>query len=132
MSPKGSPGEFRGEEEWTVSMIAIILGTTARAMYRYLSGERYPEVRMMKRFEELFGWPATEQVALVPWAGYDLRYSMVLRMVMEDWKHNNPRTEVRGRLKCRFDSPRGNYSQGQLERAEREKKGVIKITSEKV
>lgn len=122
MSPKGSPGRLRTPDgAWTVSQLAMVLGTTARAMYRYLSGERYPEVRMMKRFEALFGWPATEQVQLVPVAGYDLRYSMVLRQVMDDWTHNNPRTQPSGDLRCLYDSPRGNYSRGQLERSAREK-----------
>ena len=122
MSPRGRPGQLRTPDgEWTVSQLSVILGTTARAMYRYLSGERYPEVRMMKRFEALFGWPAMEQVQLVPVAGYDLRYSMVLRQVMDDWTHNNPRTQPSGQLRCLYDSPRGNYSQGQLERWSKEK-----------
>lgn len=122
MSPRGKPGELRTKDgEWTVSQLAVLLGTTSRAIYRYLSGERYPEVRMMKRFEALFGWPAVEQVQLVPVAGYDLRYSMVLRQVMNDWTYNNPRTKTSNQLRCLYDSPRGEYSRGQLERAARER-----------
>jgi hypothetical protein len=117
VSPKGGPGKLRTPDgEWTTSQISVILGCTGRAMWRYLSGERYPEVRMMKRFEALFGWPARDQIELIPVAGYDLRYSMVLREVIEDWKHNNPRTQPSGELRCLFDSPRGNYSRGQERR----------------
>lgn len=122
MSPRGNPGELRTPGgAWTVSQLSVLLGTTARAMYRYLSGERYPEVRMMKRFEALFGWPAVEQVQLVPVAGYDLRYSMVLRQVMDDWTYNNPRTQTSRELRCLYDSERGNYSRGQEERFAKEK-----------
>lgn len=120
--PKGRPGELRSIEEgqWSVSQISVVLGCTGRSMWRYLNGERYPEVRLMKRFEALFGWPAREQVDLIPVDGYDMRYSMVLRQVMDDWRYNNPRTVPSGELRCLYDSPRGNYSRGQLLRAARE------------
>lgn len=115
--------------EWTTSMVATVLGTNAKTLARWLHGERYPEVRMMKRIEQLFDWDCAEQVKLIPMYGYDMRYSMVLQMVMDDWKLNNPRTLPSGQLRSRFDSPRGNYSAGQLERWAKEK-GVTKITPE--
>lgn len=124
MSPYNS--DFRTPEgEWTDSMISVLLGTTARSLYRYLNGERYPEVRMMKRFEHMLHWSASEQVELVPMYGYDLRYSMVLRMVIEDWKVNNPRTLPSSKLRSLFESPRGNYgnyTEGQLERWVKERR----------
>jgi len=107
--PKGGPGQMRQGGEWTASMIATLLGTNKRSFMHYLTAERYPEVRIMKRIELLFGWPASEQVALVPLAGYDMRYAMVLKQVMEDWKYNNPRTTLRQDLKCIVESPRGVY-----------------------
>jgi hypothetical protein len=107
--PKGGPGLMRQDGEWTITMIAILLGTNSRSLRHYLTAERYPEVRIMKRIELLFGWPASEQVALVPLDGYDMRYSMVLKQVMDDWKHNNPRTQLRQELRCIVESPRGTY-----------------------
>lgn len=127
MSPKGSPGKLRKGGEWTNVMLAVVLGTNAKTLGHYLNGERYPEVRMMLRFERLFHWDIAEQVKLVPLVGYDLRYSMVLRMVVEDWKHNNPRTQRRQELKSLFpEATRGRYSRGQEERHG----GVTKITSD--
>ncbi len=138
MSPKGNPGQPRTPDgAWTVSQVAVVLGATAKSLSRWLHGERYPEVRMMKRIEELFDWDCAEQVKLIPMRGYDLRYSMVLQQAMDDWKFNNPRTQMSGELRSMFDSPRGNYSHGQLgrwakhrARLEALEEGVTKITQE--
>lgn len=123
---------------WTTSMVAVVLGTNKETLGRWLNGLRYPEVRMMKRIEHLFNWDCAEQVKLIPMLGYDLRYSMVLRQVMEDWKVNNPRTLPSGKLRSAFpESPRGNYSHGQYGRwarakAQEEASGdsVTKITQD--
>jgi len=97
------PGARRAKRlaspEWTTEQIARILGMHNVVLGRFINGVGYPEVQTMKKFEYLFGWPCSEQIDLIPFLGAttgrqkkDLRYSMVLRQVIEDWKHNNPRT----------------------------------------
>jgi hypothetical protein len=90
--------------EWNIVMIAKILGTTGVSVGRYLSGERYPEVNMIKKLEILLGWKAQDQVDLIPLTGSDLAYSMKLRKELEEWKIQNPRTVPAARLVSRFPS----------------------------
>jgi hypothetical protein len=92
--------------DWNLNHLAAILGTTGVSLGRYLMGERYPNVEMMKRFEVLFGWKASEQIDLIPYPfDYeDMRYAMVMRQVINEWKLANPRTEPAGSLKSRFPS----------------------------
>lgn len=89
---------------WNITMIAKIAGTSGVAMGRYLNGERYPEVLMIKKLEVLLGWKAQDQMDLIPLAGKDLRYSMKLRQELEEWKIQNPRTVPAARLVSRFPS----------------------------
>ena len=90
--------------QWNITMLATILGTSGVAMGRYLNGERYPEVKMIKKLEILLGWKAQDQMDLIPLAGQDLRYSMKLRQELEEWKGQNPRTVPAARLVSRFPS----------------------------
>jgi len=83
--------------DWTIQDLAKALGMHSVVLGRYVNGVGYPEVQAMKKFEYLFGWPCSEQIDLIPFHGegrqdMDLRYSMVLRQVIDDWKHNHPRT----------------------------------------
>lgn len=84
---KGTPipvDQRKLPRDWTMVQAAYVLNCTVVTMFRYLNGTRYPEVRMMRRIERIFGWPATDQIQLIPYEGYDLTYGMVLRQVMEE------------------------------------------------
>ena len=95
--------------EWNTTLIAKILGTSSASFGRYLCGERFPEVPMIKKLEILLGWKAQDQIDLIPLVGYDLRYSMKLRQELEEWKVQNPRTvpaaELRSMFPSRLDDP---------------------------
>lgn len=80
--------------EWGQHQLAALLGIAEQRLGRPLAGLEYPSLHTMQKFEVVFGWPVSEQVALIPylWEEPDLRYAMVLRQVINDWKANNPRT----------------------------------------
>lgn len=84
---------------WTNNQLAMILATRAHTVARWRTGERYPDVRALLRIELLLGWPAAEQIVLIPPVGNDLRYAMVLNEVLKEWMIANPRavpaTELR-------------------------------------
>lgn len=90
--------------QWNQSMIGKILGTSGVVMGRYLSGDRYPEVSMIKKLEVLLGWKGQDQLDLIPLTGKDLRYSTRLRKELEEWKDQNPRTVPSADLVSRFPS----------------------------
>lgn len=94
--------------DWNVEQLAAILGLTGAAFGRLVNGERYPSLDTVFKIEHIFGWKATEQVALIrrPWEEPDLRYGMVLHQVIEDWKPANPRTLTTHELRCLI--PRGD------------------------
>lgn len=64
---------------WTHHYVADRLGTKTINVTRWLNGERYPDVRAIVRIAEIWGWPATEQIVLVPAKGYDSRYGDAFR-----------------------------------------------------
>ena len=66
---------------WTMKSAAYVLNCTVVTLFRYLNGTRYPKVAMMRRIEVIFGWPAADQLQLIPLHGTDLTYGMVLREV---------------------------------------------------
>ena len=68
---------------WSHGFVATVLGIRNNAVTRYLNGERYPEVRAMLSIEKHLGWPATEQIALVPHEGYDERYADAFRTILD-------------------------------------------------
>lgn len=90
--------------EWNLNMIGKLLGTSGVAMGRYVNGLSYPETIMIKKLEVLLGWKAQDQLDLIPIVGKDLRYSMVLRQELEEWKDQNPRTVPAAGLRSRFPS----------------------------
>jgi transcriptional regulator with XRE-family HTH domain len=100
----------RAAEGWTDYQIAIILGVQAPTFGRWRSGLRYPDVRMLKKMEAVFGWPAAEQIDLIPLSGYDLRWSMKFTPILNEWKMANPRTvsvkELRALHPIRSGRPR--------------------------
>jgi ribosome-binding protein aMBF1 (putative translation factor) len=89
-------------------MIAKLLGTSDQAISRYLSGQLYPNVRMIKKLEAMLGWKAQAQLDLIPVVGHDHRYGMVLRQELEEWKQQNPRTVRAAGLKSLFPTKFGD------------------------
>lgn len=88
--------------EWNLNMIGVLLGTSGVVMGRYVNGLSYPETIMIKKLEVLLGWKAQDQLDLIPIGPRDLRYSMVLRQELEEWKIQNPRTTPAANLRSRF------------------------------
>lgn len=94
--------------QWGQHHIATLLGFTPTAWSKILNGQLYPaKLQQLQRIEIVFGWPASEQVQLIPpyweWpvqasgdqrAGdaTDLRYAIKLGRVVAEWAEANPRT----------------------------------------
>jgi hypothetical protein len=70
--------------QWDMTNVAYVLNCGKTTVFRYLNGSRYPELRMMRKIEHVFGWPASEQVKLIPLAGYDAVYGLVFRQVLDE------------------------------------------------
>ena len=96
---------------WGQTHLANLLGITNVMRGRYLNGLSYPTLKMMQKFELVFGWPVREQVDLIPpfwtWPDqaqhakgvpqqdpHDLRYSMKLQQILREWSEANPRTQL--------------------------------------
>lgn len=97
-------GQRTPEGEWNINMIAVLLGTHGVALGRYLNGLSYPGTRMIKKLEALLGWKAQSQLDLIPFTGHDQRYATVLRMELDEWKIQNPRTTPAKDLRSLFPS----------------------------
>jgi transcriptional regulator with XRE-family HTH domain len=93
-------------EGWNDGQLAVLVGVTPAAFARWRAGLRYPEVRMLKKIEAIFGWPAAEQIELIPMSGHDLTWSMKFTQILNEWKAANPRTvpvkELRSLYSTRF------------------------------
>lgn len=79
-----TPGRRPGHTGWTHSWIATVLGIRVSNVTRWLAGVRYPESRTMLRIEKQWGWPAAEQIALLPLEGYDDAYATAFRAVLDE------------------------------------------------
>jgi transcriptional regulator with XRE-family HTH domain len=113
-------------------MLAMLFGLSMPALSRYLHGQAYPTLQSIQKFEAVLGWPASEQVQLIPpyweWPVQnggpgggtrgeptDYRYSMKLRQVIQEWADANPRTtpgvEIRQHpnIPSRAGTPRGEF-----------------------
>ncbi len=97
-------GKRTPKGEWNLDMIGVLLGTRGVLMGKYVNGQQYPSLRMIKKLEVLLGWKAQAQLDLIPIHGIDLRYSMVLRHELEEWKLQNPRTTPAADLRSLFPS----------------------------
>lgn len=103
MSRHAAPGE------WAHTHLAQLFGISNVTLGRYLNGLSYPTVQSMQKFEIVLGWPAREQMDLIPpywtWPDQpvstsykpqgnptDLRYALKLRQVLNEWGQANPRT----------------------------------------
>lgn len=77
---------------WTNAQLGKLLSVRQQSIGLWTSGEQYPTTKNLKKIEAVFGWPASEQIDLIPLEGRDLRYGMVLNKVLNEWKAANPRT----------------------------------------
>jgi transcriptional regulator with XRE-family HTH domain len=77
---------------WSNYQLARILSVRAPTVGRWRNGLLYPSVSSMKKIEAIFGWPAAEQIDLIPLTGNDIRWSMVFNEVLKEWMIANPRT----------------------------------------
>jgi transcriptional regulator with XRE-family HTH domain len=63
---------------------AQLLGTNTTAVQAYVQGRRYPTVSMMHRIANRLGWPAAEQIQLIPEDDRNPEYGEYLTMVLEE------------------------------------------------
>jgi transcriptional regulator with XRE-family HTH domain len=79
---------------WSQHQLAVILGIERSVISRLSNGLLYPNVAHMKKFEAVLGWPAREQIDLLPMvlSDPDLRWSTVFNEVLREWMDANPRT----------------------------------------
>lgn len=75
---------------WTVHEVAWVLGVAPNTVWRWLSGEHYPTVQMLRRIQDKFGWPAADQFEHIPSAGHDVRYGMMFRKVLNELTEDLP------------------------------------------
>lgn len=89
-------------------------------MGRWRNGMTYPDVPGLKKIEAIFGWPAREQIDLIPLTDRDVRWSMVFNRILSEWMDANPRTAAEDELVplVKTRKPGGG----------RKKKGVTRIT----
>jgi hypothetical protein len=81
-TPRDRTGPRKGGG-WTPTYVANHLGVLPANVSRWLSGDRYPEVRTMLKFQQLWGWKASKQVNLIPLQGYNTDYADALREVLD-------------------------------------------------
>lgn len=67
-----------------ITATAWRLGVQSISIYRYVTGQQYPMLPIIRRIEEEFDWSVEEQIRLIPDAGNDLGYGMVLAEVMKE------------------------------------------------
>jgi transcriptional regulator with XRE-family HTH domain len=82
----------RAAPGWTNYQLSVILSLRPSTVSRWRSGTQYPDIGGLKKIEAVFGWPAREQIDLIPMSGYDLRWSLVFNEVLREWMIANPRT----------------------------------------
>jgi hypothetical protein len=67
-----------------ITATAWQLGVQSITIFRYVTGQQYPMLPAIRKIEEEFGWSVEEQIRLIPDAGNDLGYGMVLAEVMKE------------------------------------------------
>lgn len=88
----------RAAQGWSNYQLSRILCIRPTMMGRWRAGEAYPDVRALKKIEAVFGWPAAEQIDLIPMGDLDPRWAMVFNEVLREWMIANPRTLPAGQL----------------------------------
>lgn len=76
---------------WSNYQLSRILGVARPTMSRWRNAVLYPDVRGLKKIEKIFGWPAADQIDLIPLSGYDMRWSLVFNQIINEWREANPR-----------------------------------------
>lgn len=76
---------------WSNYQLALIVGVARPTMSRWRNAVLYPDIRSLKKIEKIFGWPASEQIDLIPLSGFDMRWSLVFNQVVNEWLEANPR-----------------------------------------
>jgi hypothetical protein len=79
---------------WSHYQLGLILGIQGSVISRWRNGLQYPNVSQMKKIEAVFGWPASEQIDLLPLMSSekDPRWSLVFNDILREWMDANPRT----------------------------------------
>lgn len=67
---------------WTHASVAGELNVESATVTRWLHGDRYPEVRSLHKIDEVFNWPARDQIDLIPRKGYNETWATVFREVL--------------------------------------------------
>lgn len=83
LPPRRERGRRPGHTGWTHAWVATVLNVKVANVTRWLNGQRYPESRTMLRIEKQWGWPAGEQIALLPIEGYNNDYGTAFRAVLD-------------------------------------------------
>lgn len=76
---------------WSNYQLSMILGVSRPSVSRWRNALLYPDIRTIKKIEKVFGWPAADQIDLIPMAGYDERWSLVFNKVVNEWAEATPR-----------------------------------------
>jgi transcriptional regulator with XRE-family HTH domain len=71
-------------DHWRTEDVAAQLGTTKASIGRYLTGERYPTLKVMRKIEREFGWKVINQIDLMPDEGHDQLYGMALLQILNE------------------------------------------------
>lgn len=92
MSPRGKA--TTPPVVWSNYQLAVVLGIRASTLSRMRNGLLNPNVSQMKKLEAVLGWPASEQIDLLPMSSEDadMRYSMAFNGILNEWMDANPRT----------------------------------------
>ena len=69
--------------KWTNPQLGRLLGVKQQSIGLWMDGYQYPTLKNLKKIEAVFGWPAGEQIDLIPLEGKDQRYGMRLRRVLD-------------------------------------------------
>lgn len=73
----------RDSTTWSVLQVADDCGSRHENIDRWLKGQRYPSLKTMQRFQQLWGWPVAEQVVLIPMEGYNQDYGNAFAKVLD-------------------------------------------------
>lgn len=86
-------GRARTQNHWWSNVsLGVILSIRPQTMGRWRNGLQYPDVDGLKKIEAIFGWPAREQIDLIPLGEPDMRWSLVFNRILSEWMDANPRT----------------------------------------
>ena len=76
---------------WSDYQLSRVLGCARPTVTRWRNAVLYPDIRTIKKIEKVFGWPAAQQIDLIPMTGYDMRWSLVFNEILKEWTDATPR-----------------------------------------